>query len=106
MRISLGIALFVFATNASAQNLRDVPMGGTTAVMGGATIGAGSDSASPYMNPAGVAANPQTDIASVSASLYALGISDVGSYFVLRGSILPSERSRSKKRALASSKFA
>ena len=51
------------------ENLRDVPLGGRTAAMGGAGVAAGADSATPFLNPAGVAGTPH-DIISVSASVY------------------------------------
>src|SRR5215213_2754957 len=63
-------ALVTLTTRAAlAENLRDVPLGGRTAAMGGAGVGSGTDAAMPYLNPAGVAGTPH-DIVSVTASVY------------------------------------
>jgi hypothetical protein len=69
---------------ASAQNMREVPLGGRTALMGGAGIAEGHDSAMPYLNPAGVAGTPY-DVFSISASVYAYGNAGIGDYFTPNG---------------------
>jgi hypothetical protein len=65
------VALLAVITSrgALAENMRDVPLGGRTAAMGGAGVASGSDAAMPYLNPAGVAGTPH-DIVSVTASVY------------------------------------
>ena len=57
---------------AHAQNHNGVPLGGRTAMMGGAGVAAGNDSAMPYLNPAGLAGVPG-DILGVSATVYGWG---------------------------------
>jgi len=52
-----------------AQTMRNVPLGGRTATMGGVRTAAGNDSAMPYVNPAGLAGVPG-DIFAVSANVY------------------------------------
>lgn len=74
------IALLALCSRAPAQNLRDVPLGGKTATMGGAGVAAGSDDAMPYLNPAGVAAVPY-DLFLFSASAYAYSRASVPRYF-------------------------
>lgn len=66
--------------SALAQNLRDVPLGGRTATMGGAGVAAGADSAMPYLNPAGVGGTPY-DLFSLSASAYAYSRASVRRFF-------------------------
>lgn len=65
----VGLALWLAAGAATAQNPREIPIGGRTATMGGAGTAAGNDSALPYLNPAGMAGVPG-DIFGISASLY------------------------------------
>jgi hypothetical protein len=66
--------------SALGQNLRDVPLGGRTATMGGAGVAAGSDAAMPYLNPAGIAGTPH-DLFSLSASAYAYSRASVKRFF-------------------------
>lgn len=64
-------ALFALTPSlAAAQNMRDVPLGGRTATMGGAGTAFGNDSAMPYLNPAGLAGLP-LDVFALSANIYA-----------------------------------
>jgi hypothetical protein len=75
-----GLALTLASVGARAQNLRDVPLGGRTASMGGAGVAAGTDSAMPYLNPAGIAGIPH-DLFSLSASAYAYSHASVPRFF-------------------------
>lgn len=60
--------------------MRDVPLGGRTAAMGGAGVASGSDAAMPFLNPGGVAGTP-SDVLSVSANVYSgLGATVDGYY--------------------------
>jgi hypothetical protein len=71
---------FRTTSSARAENLRDVPLGGRTAAMGGAGVASGSDAAMPFLNPAGVAGTPH-DVLSVSANVYSgLGATVDGYY--------------------------
>src|SRR5215510_11457832 len=65
----------------AAQNLRDVPLGGRTATMGGAGVAAGHDHAMPFLNPAGIAGTP-TDVLSISATVYGYAAAPVPDYYV------------------------
>jgi hypothetical protein len=67
---ALGLVALLWAASASAQNPREVLLGGRTATMGGTGTATGNDSAMPYLNPAGLAGLPG-DVLAVSASLYA-----------------------------------
>ncbi len=74
------MVVLVCTAPVQAQNLRDVPLGGRTATMGGAGVAAGSDSAMPYLNPAGIVGIP-TDILSISASIYSLSRAKVDKFY-------------------------
>ena len=63
-----------------AENLREVPLGGRTATMGGAGVGAGVDAAMAFLNPAGMAGTPH-DVASLSADVYSYASASVPRYF-------------------------
>ncbi len=65
----VGAGLWLSSTPAQAQGMRNVPLGGRTATMGGAGTAVGNDSAMPYVNPAGMAGIP-ADVFAVSANLY------------------------------------
>ncbi len=67
---ALGLVALLWTATASAQNPREVLLGGRTATMGGTGTATGNDSAMPYLNPAGLAGLPG-DVLAVSASLYA-----------------------------------
>ena len=73
LRLGLGsvgaMLVFSFSGVARSQTMRNVPLGGRTATMGGAGTAAGNDSAMPYVNPAGLSGIPG-DIFAVSANLY------------------------------------
>ncbi len=62
------LAVTLVANRAAAQI---IPLGERTAQMGGAAIAAGHDSAMPYLNPAGLAAVPDS-LVSLSASIYGI----------------------------------
>lgn len=64
---------------AFADAFENVPTGSRTAAMGGAGLAGGSDSAMPLMNPAGLALIPHS-IASLSASLYQVGVITVPNF--------------------------
>lgn len=68
--VGCGLAILLSGSRAEAQNLRDVPSGGRTGLMGGAGVAAGADAAMPYLNPAGVVGTPH-DLLSLSATVYA-----------------------------------
>ena len=68
----------------AAQNLRNVPLGGRTATMGGAGVAAGSDSAVPYLNPGGIA-GLSSDILSISATVYGYSQAMVNNYYQPNG---------------------
>jgi hypothetical protein len=74
------IAALTSRTNARAENLRAVPLGGRTATMGGAGVAAGVDAAMAFLNPAGVAGTPH-DVASLSADVYSYASASVPRYF-------------------------
>ena len=83
LRLSIWIISTVLCGSVSAQerqfgwgNYRTVLLGGPTAAMGGTGVAAGTDSAMPYLNPAGLAAVGRHHI-SMSASVYALTALDV-----------------------------
>ncbi len=69
LALLVGAGLWLSSTPAHAQGMRNVPLGGRTATMGGAGTAAGNDSAMPYVNPAGMAGIP-ADVFAVSANLY------------------------------------
>ncbi|GAC1351269.1 MAG: hypothetical protein NVSMB1_02660 [Polyangiales bacterium] len=82
IRAAIGCsATFLWTGGAAAQNMRDVPLGGRTATMGGAGVAAGIDAAMPYLNPAGIAGTPN-DVLSLSADVYSYAQADVDHYFV------------------------
>jgi hypothetical protein len=81
--LSFFAALLASAT-ASAQNLREVPLGGRTANMGGAGVAAGYDAALPLLNPAGIAGAPY-DVLSVSGSIYSVLRGTIPDYFLPNG---------------------
>jgi hypothetical protein len=60
--------------------MREIPQGGRTATMGGVGVAAGSDSAMPLLNPAGIAGTP-TDLLSVSADVYSATRLKIPRYF-------------------------
>lgn len=82
--LGAGLAVVLTGNVAGAQNPRSVPIGGRTAVMGGAGTAAGNDSAMPYLNPAGLAGVPD-DVFAVSASLYGYSQYSFKNYFFPRG---------------------
>ncbi len=69
---------------AFGQNLRDVPLGGRTATMGGVGVAAGKDNAMPYLNPAGVAGSHE-DVLSISATAYGYSAATVRKAYEPRG---------------------
>lgn len=74
--LSLGLGPF---PSAHADSLENVPLGARTAAMGGAAIAGGSDSAMPFLNPAGIARIPGS-VFSLSASLYSLGVASIPNF--------------------------
>jgi hypothetical protein len=80
------LAVLATAPRASAQNHREMPIGGRTATMGGAGTAAGNDSAMPYLNPAGLAGVPG-DIFAVSATVYSYTHRSFQNYFYPSGTV-------------------
>jgi hypothetical protein len=78
------LAVALSAGDACALNLREVPLGGRTATMGGAGVGAGVDAAMAFLNPAGIAGTPH-GVASLSADVYTLASASVSNYFHPKG---------------------
>ena len=77
-------ASMIWSAPAAAQNLRDVPLGGRTAAMGGVAQASGSDGAMPLLNPAGLAAAPK-ELLSISATAYGYWQSSADKYFTPDG---------------------
>ncbi|MEE2785783.1 MAG: hypothetical protein VX589_00490 [Myxococcota bacterium] len=78
-RMNRGLVAILCALSASfvqAKNVRNVPLGGRTALMGNAGIAEGHDSAMIYLNPAGTAGTPH-DVFSLSSNLYAYDWSQI-----------------------------
>jgi hypothetical protein len=73
-------AALLCSRGALAQNMREVPLGGRTATMGGAGVAAGMDAAMPLLNPAGLAATPH-DMLSVSGDVYSGTWMNIPRYF-------------------------
>jgi hypothetical protein len=84
MRWALVLGALTWAPLASAQNYRELPLGGRTATMGGAATAAGNDSAMPYLNPAGMAGVPG-DILGISATIYSFTRRSFQNYFYPNG---------------------
>lgn len=76
----VGFALFL-SSPATAER---IPLGGRTATMGGAAVAAGSDSAMPYLNPAGLASVPG-GVFGISATLYSYRVLTISDYFLPSG---------------------
>jgi hypothetical protein len=85
------LALLLTTTPGYAQNnYQDIPIGGRTASMGGAATAAGSDSAMPFLNPAGLAALPDSVLA-LSGQVYTYSRWKVDRFFAPDGYGFPTE---------------
>jgi hypothetical protein len=83
-RVGVAALILGWSPVASAQNYRELPIGGRTATMGGAATAAGNDSAMPYLNPAGLAGVPG-DIFAISATVYGYTHRSIEDYFYPNG---------------------